>query len=231
MFSSPCSLRSSTCATLIALAAAAGISRCAPAPAKPAASLRAIVSVLAAGAKRPSTPAYPFSIAACAHASPLARRTLAVATAETLTPLAAAAPAAGWSPVPPALELETSFFDWVHAVPTARQHSHPYAVGPPARGIDQPRRAAGNALPGDSSARRSQVSRIARVFISFSPASLRRGPDSGPRLPESISAPVSARRVPRPTRALGGLEFLPPSPRPFPGLSAPTGRRAAFISP
>jgi hypothetical protein len=205
MFSSPCSLRSAQCATLIALAAAAGISRFEPAPAKPTASLRAIVSVLAAVAKSPQAPSYPVSLAACAHTAPIAQTTLAASAVATLPPLAAASPATGWSPAPSAIEIDITFFNWVGAVPTARQHSYPYAVGPPRRGSHLPLRVAGNALPGDSSTRRSQVSRIARVFIFELSAPPMRLADSGPKLAESISSPGSALR--------GEPENSPPSLR------------------
>jgi hypothetical protein len=225
MFSSPCSLRSAQCATLIALAAAAGISRFEPAPAKPAVGVMAIVSMLAAVAKTPQTPAYPVSIAACAHAAPIAQMTLAASAAETVAPfaLAAEAPAAGWTPTPPAIESEISFFDWVGAVPTARQHSYPYAVGPPRRGTDTPLRAAGHALPGDSPARRSQVSRIARVseFHFASGAHVTRTADSGPASAESFSPPSSAPR--------GELEFLPNQVRPLVRFAASAWGAAAFL--
>ena len=197
MFSSPCSLRSAQCATLIALAAAAGISRFEPAPAKPMAGVAAIVSMLAAVATTPQTPAYPISIAACAHAAPRAQMTLAASAAETFAPLSAEAPAASWSPTPLAIKTEISFFDCARAVPAARKHSYPYAVGPPRHGIDNPLRVAGNALPGDSSTRRSQVSRIARVseFHFASGAHVTRTADSGPASAESFFSRAAAKRV------------------------------------
>jgi len=191
MFSSPCSLRSSTCATLIALATAAGISRFEPPPAHTAASLPAIIRVLAAVAKPPQVPSYPLSIAACAQAGPTAPRTLSAWAGETLAPPAATASAAGWSPTPCAIETEISFFDWAGAVPTAREHSYPYAVGPPRRGTDTPLRAAGHAWPGDSSARRSQVSRIAHVYVLTVVAPLTRPSSFLPRSASRFS-PASA---------------------------------------
>lgn len=194
MFSSPCSLRSPTCATLIALAAAAGISRFEPAPARSVAPLPAIIRVLAAAAKAPQAHTYPVSIAACAQAAPIAQMTLAASAAETPVPLAAESPAPGWSPTPSAIESDISFFCWVGAVPTARQHSYPYAVGPPRHGIPTPLRVAGNALPGDSSTRRSQVSRIARVSPKISSAHVIRTEGRGSKLARLSSGPSSALR-------------------------------------
>ena len=231
MFSSPCSLRSSTCATLIALAAAAGISRFEPAPAKPTVGVAAIVSMLATVAKTPQTHAYPVSLAACAHAAPMAQMTLAASDAETLAPFAAESPAAGWSPVPSAIESEISFFDWVGAVPTARQHSYPYAVGPPRHGISNPLRVAGTAVLGDSSTRRSQVSRIARVSVSVPCAPLMRLTDSGPKLAESFSLPSSAVRACREHAGSGEPDFSALTAnrvRRFARLCAPASRRPAL---
>lgn len=221
MFASPCSLRSAQCATLIALAAAAGISRFEPAPARPAVGVAAIVSILAAMAKTPQAHTYPISIAVCAHAAPRARMTLAASAAETLAPLAAEAPAAGWSPAPSAIESAISFFDWAGAAPTVREYSYPYAVGPPRRGYATPLRVAGNALPGDSSTRRSQVSRIARVSENISSAYVIRTEDRGPRLARLAFVPSSALRACREHAESGE-----PGP-----LSRPAHSPARFCAP
>jgi hypothetical protein len=152
---------------------------------------------LATVAKAPPTPSYPVSIAACAHAAPIAQLTLTTSAGATLAPLAAESPATDWSPARSAIESEISFFDWVGAVPTAREHSYPYAVGPPRRGIHPPLRVAGKALPGDSPTRRSQVSRIARAvgFYFVSGAHVTRTADSGPASAESFFPPSFALRV------------------------------------
>jgi len=221
MFSSPCSLRSAQCATLIALAAAAGISRFEPVPAKPAVGVAAIVRLLAAVAKNPQTHHYPISVAACAHAMPKAQMTLAVSTAASLAPLGTGSSAAGWLPAPSVIETEISFFDWVGAVPAVRQHSFPYAVGPPRRGNDNPLRVAGTALPGDSSTRRSQVSRIALVSVSAPSAPLMRLTDSGPKLAESFFLPSSALR--------GEPQLLPNLVRSLARIAASACGAAAFL--
>ncbi len=201
MISSPCSLRSAQCAALIALATAAGISRFEPAPAKPAAR--------PSGAEARATPAvtassrtqfYPAAMQALAPRIAAARTTIDFSPsslAASAPDLVAEAPVDSWPPLAPSEAPPLIFSTPVPPALSARQHSYPYAVGPPRGGNARKLRAAGNALPGDSSARRSQVSRIARVFISIFRAPLTRTADSGPQLAESHFAPSSAPRARR----------------------------------
>ena len=155
----------------------------------------------------------------------MAQMTLTVSAAERFAPIVAEMPGTSWSPAPSAIESEISFFDWVGAVPTARQHSYPYAVGPPLHGIAKKLRVAGNALPGDSSTRRSPVSRIARVSVSAPSASLMRLTDSGPSLAESFSLPSSALRGEPDLSPQGSRRF-----RPFTRLVASAREGAAALS-
>lgn len=185
MFRSPCSLRSSTCATLIALAAAAGISRFEPAQVKPAGPLTAVISMLASASKQPQAHTYPVSLAACGETADNGRNAISLAHAETASAAADLAGGADGPPLPATAEAEVVCFDWIGAAPTAQKHSYPYAVGPPEEETKKPLRAAGNALLGDSSARRSPFARIAPVFISKSLALVARHSDLGGSLAES----------------------------------------------
>lgn len=193
MFHSPCSLRSSTCATLIALAAAAGISRIEPAAAKPLAPLQAVIRVLATASRQTFAHTYPISLAACAQPVQCRQSVFSLEAADPV-PAAALAGVVDCPASPTLVEAEISFFGHVDAAPTAQKHSYPYAVGPPECGTENPIRAAGNALPGDSPARRSPCSRIAPVFVSKFPALLARQFDSGRLSAESNFLPDSALR-------------------------------------
>ncbi len=220
MFASPCSLRSTQCATLIALAAAAGISRFEPAPAKPSApqAIGASQTVVV------STPIfrlrfYPAAMQALAPPVHILRGIYdferGLTTGFASLDFTALAPAEMRPPVDPAAEAPVTFVAPTAPALSTRKHSHPYAVGPPTGGIEQPLRAAGTAVPGDSSARRSQVPRIARVFLSFSSARLMRLTVSGLKAIESDASPKF-----RPARRTG--RSSPPDPR---GRSARPGRR------
>jgi hypothetical protein len=178
MFTSPCSLRSPACAALIALATVAGISRFEPAPVKPAAPEAAENETTATKTQTQSRAQ--IYLAAFTALSPqpcaaLPRLDLDSADGDSAAALLALAPDESWPPAPPAEATSQFPFTWTAAMPTVREHSYPYAVGPPRRGIHEAKlRAAGLARPGDSPARRSPVSRIARVFIARSHASLTR---------------------------------------------------------
>lgn len=179
MFTSPCSLRSPACAALIALATAAGLSRFEPAPGKPVQPETA-KSETSTGTTRTRSHAqiYPAAFAVLPPQPCASHARLTISTDDATgaaTARLVLAPDEAWPPAPPVATVSNFFFNWTAAMPTVREHSHPFAVGPPHRAIDEQKlRAAGLARPGDSPARRSQVSRIARVFISSSRASLTR---------------------------------------------------------
>ncbi|MBI5772032.1 MAG: hypothetical protein HZA93_29935 [Verrucomicrobia bacterium] len=180
MFTSPCSLRSAQCATLIALAAAAGLARFEPAedtPAPPASTPTAAVAI------RP-TPrfAYPLLVATSAIEWSPHSFSVAASVSEWTPPCALAPAPAAAAPIPPRALAIFHFPAPAAPALSVRKHSHPYAIGPPAPIAPNPLRAAGLARPGDSPARRTSVSRIARVFVpaNSSGAHVTRTADSGP---------------------------------------------------
>jgi hypothetical protein len=158
MFPCACSLRSTQCAALIALAAAAGIMRIEPPPAPmaetPARQPIRQSAQIEWGKQR-------MEVRAATEIFRLQLRSLLELAAscdafETCSPLpgfvACRACAAAYS-VPPA------------AAPSARQHSFPFAVGPPADGAILDPRAADIEVSGDLAARRSTRFRVAVCFV------------------------------------------------------------------
>jgi hypothetical protein len=97
-------------------------------------------------------------------------------------------------PFAPAAMSPLSFSSPAAPALSARRHSFPYAVGPPRRGIHSNLRATGTEVPGDLSARRSQVSRIARVSLLTLRARAPRASDQGPKSAGSLFSPSSALR-------------------------------------
>ena len=203
MFVSPCSLRSTQCAALIALATAAGIMRVEVAEARSsdARTTKTETNRAAHVAFPRSTQTARFQIAFDAVAPWLALfQVAAQLTAESsagiAAPLPSTAPAATL-PFPPLLCCG----------PTARQHSYPFAIGPPARDAGSSTRADDTSVSLDSAARRIAVSRVAVVSFSSLTARLTRLGTPGPKLAGMFSSPSSALRG---------------ETAPFPSLSAPT---------
>ena len=190
MFSCACSLRSTRCAALIALATAAGVPRFEP--------VRTELAALhpTADKREASNATVPLSqicfVSIQALGSPLrAPVTIGEADRTSLT-WGVAIPGTSSPPTLPVAVLTTNPFASIAAISTLRQHSHPYAVGPPRHGISSNLRAAGTHVSGDSSAREDMVARIAVSFVLFPSAQLRRTTDLGPNRAESNSDPSSA---------------------------------------
>ena len=205
MFSSPCSLRSAQCATLIALAAAAGISRFEPALENTATPDPAVNATASAPARTVSR-AQLFYLAVFRALAPqpclsITGIDLDRASGAQLD-LLAAEPVDSTRAAPPTVIATVAFFPPPAPALSARQHSYPYAVGPPARGVVPPLRAAGLARPGDSSARRSSVFRIAPG------ARIDGTTDSGPKLAGSLSLRGSALRAGRDPADSAARNFL-----------------------
>ncbi|MBI4625824.1 MAG: hypothetical protein HY736_21710 [Verrucomicrobia bacterium] len=215
MFSSPCSLRSTQCAALIALAAAAGISRFEPAPANPAMPRSAASAPDSAAV--PSASGVQFYAAAMAAFAPQFRGARVTGNSardrmagDSHLEWSAFAPAEARPPAAPAATAPLVFPAPAAPALSVRQHSYPYAAGPPPGGIHSKLRAAGTEVPGDSSARRSQVSRIAPVSFLLR-ARPQRATDRGPGSARSNFPPSSALRgepgfLPREFRAGARLD-------------------------
>lgn len=224
MFSCGCSLRSTQCAALIALATAAGIvrmdsARAAVAPAtdtyKPATvdarmehRIEPSRYQLALQVLAPWLRVFGISIQTNAAASPVL-----VAAALPATKSAAehgshhfAPPAA--SPAPSmAVDTEVecpNVFAWVAAAPTARHHAIPFAVGPPVTETHSSNlRAIGTAVSGDLIARWMSVSSIAVSFVSIADAPVWGVKSAGLSMAGSNFLPSSALRgEPAPANSL-----------------------------
>jgi hypothetical protein len=161
MFGSPCSIRSAQCATLIALAAAAGISRFEPPVPEQARSLRREPRVSAAHIDLLRH--YLISIRAVAHqmsTTPTATRlTFNDGSAVSLTMVA----------VPTSPPIETppviNFPPVVVRHPLRQAHAFPYAVGPPRHGESSYVRASCTEVHGDS--RAAQIGLNRALIFSF----------------------------------------------------------------
>ncbi len=215
MFSA-CSLRSTQCAALIALAAAAGIARIETAEmaaktidtrGQPIAQVRSV-----AASRLARDGSYHFSAFASVRWLQSAASTLialfapqhaaaaqddATDTGHAGSPMPAVLLAADSTIAvpPPAIAGTVTYFSFPVLVPRERDHAWPYAVGPPARGIENLplRRVAGTAVPCDSTPRWScelSVSRIAFVSVARSVRAL----SAGPELAAPISLPSLALR-------------------------------------
>ncbi len=159
MFASPCSLRSTQCAALIALATAAGIMRVEVAEARSSDSRTTKPETnLATRIELPrSAQTARFEVAFDAVAPWLALFQVA-AQLSAESPAAIAAPLSSTAPAAP-----LPFPPRLCCGPTARQHSYPFAVGPPARDHAFQPLAAGTYVPGDSAARGLLVRLVSRV--------------------------------------------------------------------
>lgn len=198
MFVSPCSLRSTQCAALIALATAAGIMRMDVAEARSTAtrssSLDQVGATETAHRVGENRTHFQFALDAVAPW---------VALFRVAAHLVAECPPRVVAPIPPAASPTSFPFPArLCCGPTARQHSYPFAVGPPAPTATSLPRADDAMASADSAARRTIVSRVAVVsFSSFSARQTRPG-TPGPRLAGMYSSPSSALRgepdAPRP---------------------------------
>lgn len=221
MFVSPCSLRSTQCAALIALAAAAGIMRVEVAEARSSASRTMKPEArLAARVELPqSAPSARFQVALDAVAPwfalfQIAAQLPAELPAEIAAPRPSTAPTA---PFPFPARLRCGL--------TARQHSYPFAVGPPAHGSASSTRADDTSLSTDSAARRIAVSRVVAVSLSSFSARQTRLGTPGPKLAGMFSSPSFALRgdpvalrLPSARPAAFGLPPRRPAARPTPTL-------------
>lgn len=215
MFSCGCSLRSTQCAALIALATAAGIVRMDSARAEisPAADAYKPTTVdvrmehriepsryqVALQVLAPWLRVFGISIQTRASASPvlviaaLAGNESAAEQGSHYFGPPAAKPA-------PSIAVDTEIdrpnvFAWVAPAPTARHHAIPFAVGPPvAETRSSNLRVIGTAVPGDPIARRMSVSSIAVSFVSISDALIGCAKSPGLRLAGSSFLPSSALR-------------------------------------
>ncbi len=220
MFASPCSLRSTQCAALIALATAAGILRMDLANAASPAPRQATVESAFWASSDDSQPApgLRFQLAFDAVAPWLAlyhltAQTVAEGSATLSAPLApiAAGDQAPW----PSSHLPR---------PTARQHSYPFAVGPPASKHSALLRADDTPVSPDSTARWSVSARVGGGVFCFFSARLTRQESPGPELASRLSAPSSALRgepgALRPFTA-APADFGPPCRIPAAALTPP----------
>lgn len=201
MFCSLCSLRSTHCAALIALAAAAGISRFEPVDDggrekrqegnRPVSEARvtgcAKPTFFQLSMDRPSPWAEPLTamVAWCLSAADDNSANEDEATSGLSCWFEAPSTASEFA-APIALSAIEHFALKIRA-PSARQHQFPYAIGPPARGCKTPLRADGTFVPGDSAARRSL--RVAASFA-VSLARIARHWVSGPEFAGSIFLPL-----------------------------------------
>lgn len=190
MFVSPCTLRSTQCAALIALATAAGIMRVEVAEARSSDSRTTKPETnLASRLELPRSPQTArFEVTFDAVAPWLALFQVA-AQHPAESPAGIAAPqtsAASAAPLP--------FPPRLCCGPTARQHSYPFAVGPPAYDTTHATRADDTSVSPDSTARRIVVSRVAAVSLSSFSARLTRLGTPGPTLAGTFSSPSSALR-------------------------------------
>lgn len=164
MFPSACSLRSTQCAALIALATAAGISRFEPVTPTATNATDPISSTKAELRTTVSASYFQFALKLLApwlqsssgeiRAEADAPPPLGTFTAVRAKDFRSSGPAGRF--LPRRLERAVS-------APSSRQHSFPYAAGPPAHGIASNPRADGTCVPCDSAARSISSVRIAAV--------------------------------------------------------------------
>ena len=231
MFLFACSLRSTQCAALIALATAAGVARIEPAQ--------------TTARSRPDFPeCTPISISvSIAHSRESAIRSLApwFRVIEMLTQhstVTAAAAQQHEAATPSALSTGLSFLSsadsltalvsgrWAFVLPprsesglSAQEHGFPFAIGPPSSQASFNPRASGTRVPADLAARRKYVS--SAVFSSFCfVARLARRKCAGHRLAGSHVTPGST------LRAEPAFHPVRLGQRPWHGIS---GRRGALL--
>lgn len=230
MFASVCSIRSAQCAALIALAAAAGISRFEPAtPTEPDPATTAQAAPHAA--PKQSVFIYPARVLECFRllfAGSVSFSSCATSASAISSPSDAAVP----ETVPPELWFEPTpvvppLFDLATCATSfplapdfnaagVGQHRFPYAVGPPCRSATSSPRAARTRVPGDSTACRISAARIAPSSVFFARA------PSAPFERAIPPRPVVAGSISEPSLTLRGEPSL--SPKFPPGFALPASR-------
>ncbi len=208
MFSSPCSLRSTQCAALIALATVAGIAR-----------FEATETTSTSATHTPNT-----RVASSPYTQSdsdagfrqnffrFALRALAPWFGSTSSPIANCSSAV--APEPQPADANKAFLDFPMksdfapsaalligrlvsehscSVPSSGQHAYPFAVGPPRRALNSTPAAESTYVPSDSAARREVISRIVDYRSLSALARLARPDFSGAGLcpPPTRSSPAS----------------------------------------
>lgn len=203
MFSCACSLRSTQCAALIALATAAGIMRIEPtlpeAPASPVAGKQGSAMESRGSENAPnyfqaSIERHAPWIKLMEFATEVVGEDVASVTSFTAPPCFA----------PGVFSPRVAF-----PALSARQHSYPFAVGPPHCEFIWNPRVADTSVSGDSATRRMLVSRVAAQLSARSSARLTRNENP---------VPPSARAFFKPSSALRGEpeDFFPRHPACYP---------------
>lgn len=219
MFVSPCSLRSTQCAALIALATVAGIARVETSPQPNGAANGAESNTLTASATRPASPCFtlaPTSPAPWLH--PFATLALWFLSADDRTgPHLAVATASSpdqapvtatllTPPNPPAETTEPSVFhrSAPRVASGSRSHLIPFAVGPPPSPLTPNLRANGTPVPTVDFARRLFVSPVAhfsfRLVARLACGSFSRHPWVGPVFPPRFALRGAPGSLPAPPR-------------------------------
>ena len=184
MFPCACSLRSTQCAALIALAAAAGIMRIEPRNERAGSSSPSGEQVSIKSVDQAARSMSRFHIDGGTIA-PWVR--LVHVTWQLVD----------WAPPalsPPIEKILRPRFIETLPLPSARQHSFPYAVGPPPSRITPTPRAGDTEVSGDSIARRGLFSRLAADLFLHRFARTPRTGNPGPKLAGTFSNPSSALR-------------------------------------
>ncbi len=242
MFVSPCTLRSTQCAALIALAAVAGIARVEttrPAPSPDQTSTAHThgrqssqpLDRLVGFAAPTWTPAWlqPLASVALWFLSGNETRASSELSAATTPPLPSAAHAALPPVVAACLQPDHALVTSALAHPAeprpalcTRAHLIPFAVGPPARAVNLSHRAVGTAVPADDTVRCSSISPSAFLLSCFV-ARLACPEFSGHLSVGPSFSPSSALRG-EPARLSAPLYL-----RPSLGVSAQPGRRSPLL--
>lgn len=210
MFSCACSLRSTQCAALIALATAAGISRFEPAKSTlanergtdtrsavandEAVQMRLSYFRAALNALAPWFRLFEPNVVASTWVAPSAcdrehRDHGDCSGVGQHAPCPAARTSLSTLVREPAASPFT-FFSGCAPVPSARKHSFPFAVGPPPDTLAANRRVVGTAVPGDSAARRRLVEESAADSLVAACVAL--APSLRPKLDGPLSNPSFA---------------------------------------
>jgi hypothetical protein len=195
MFPCACSLRSTQCAALIALATAAGIARIEPAAVENTA-VTPTANEAPSQAPRPPPASGYFARVLDLNAHWLGLIQVAVEQADGAELQVA---------LKPRLPVATSLPVRVQSSAlglSPRQHSFPFAVGPPRTACNSLRRVDDTTSAGDSAARRKLDRQVAARFLAARFAPSARAPNRDHRLAGPFAPPSSALR--------GEPEFSPP---------------------
>ena len=163
MFPCACSLRSTQCAALIALAAAAGIMRIEPAQTNAARNPMIAEELARSTASVPGRFTSTFEAPANAYAPWLQWIQVAKQMAAY-----AASPDVTLPVFPPESAKRRPCVSSAAPPPSARQHAYPFAIGPPRRGATWTPRADDTDVSGDSAVRRRLISGFAAASLQFS---------------------------------------------------------------